>query len=227
MTKTTLQASAEELEALSRRLVAAQESERQRFSRALHDLFGQNLTALGINLDIVRSQLGGTTEALKARLDNSIALLEATSAALESLMSELRPPMLDDYGLLPALEWYGEAFSRRTGIETRVTAEGRDGRLPVEREIALFRVAQEALANAARHAQPRRIDISLRRVDGYTLMSVADDGAGFDLARLASGRGTSRFGMLSMRERAQAIGGRLEVESAPGCGTRITVEVPA
>jgi signal transduction histidine kinase len=221
-----LRATAEQLQAMSRRLVEAQESERRQFSRELHDRVGQNLTALSINLDILKSQLADNgNEAFRSRLNDASALLESTAGAIENVMSELRPPMLDDYGLLPALQWYANEFSRRTGIQVRVDGDEAMKRLPQASEIALFRIAQEALNNVAKHAHASNVNVSIERsVDGFT-MSVWDDGVGIEAA--ASGaRRRPGLGMVTMRERTQAVGGRFEVRSASSGGTRVAVRIP-
>lgn len=223
-----LKASAQLLQALSRRLVDAQEFERRRFSRELHDLVGQNLTALSINLDILKSQIGEKTgEPVAMRLDDSAALLESTTAAIENVMSELRPPMLDDYGLLPALQWYGGEFTRRTGIEVRMQGDERMRRLPAGSEIALFRIVQEALNNVSKHARARVVDIKLEERNAHCVVSVCDDGVGFDDGAGSATRRRPGLGMVTMRERTQAIGGSFHIEATSGCGTRITVTVPA
>jgi signal transduction histidine kinase/CHASE1-domain containing sensor protein len=222
-----LKHSAGQLQALSRRLVDIQEFERRRFSRELHDLVGQNLTALSINLDILRTQLeNGMSEALQMRLADSATLLESTTGAIENVMSELRPPMLDDYGLLPALQWYGNDFARRTGIEVKIEGDERTERLVPEREIALFRITQEALNNVAKHARAHRVDIKLDRFNGHYVMSVADDGIGFESGSGSKARRRPGLGMVTMRERTQAIGGAFEVEAMSGRGTRVTIRIP-
>jgi signal transduction histidine kinase len=223
-----LKVSAAQLQALSRRLVDAQETERRRFSRELHDLVGQNLTALSINLDILKSQLGGdANDALRSRLGDSGTLLESTTAAIENVMSELRPPMLDDYGLLSALQWYANDFSRRTRIDVKIQGDEHMARLPPESEIALFRIAQEALNNVAKHARAESVDITLESRDAHTIMSIADDGVGFDSGGGAKPRRRPGLGMVTMRERTQAIGGSFDMQAQAGRGTRITVAVPA
>jgi signal transduction histidine kinase/CHASE1-domain containing sensor protein len=222
-----LRASAEQLQALSRRLVDAQEAERRRFSRELHDLVGQNLTALSINLDILKSQLGqGMPEDLRRRIGDSESLLDSTTAAIENVMSELRPPMLDDYGLLPALQWYAGDFAARTGVELKIDGEEHMARLSPEAEIALFRIAQEALNNVAKHAHAKRTEIRLERVNAHTIMTISDDGVGFESAGGARARRRPGLGMVTMRERTQAIGGTFDMEAKAGGGMRITVTVP-
>jgi signal transduction histidine kinase len=222
-----LKTSAGQLQALSRRLVDIQEFERRRFSRELHDLVGQNLTALSINLDILRTQIGDNAgEALHLRLGDSAALLESTTGAIENVMSELRPPMLDDYGLLPALQWYGNDFTRRTGIEVTIEGDERMARLAPDAEIALFRITQEALNNVAKHARAKCVDIKLARENTHCIMSVADDGIGFDSGSGSKSRRRPGLGMVTMRERTQAIGGAFEFEAVSGRGTRVTVRIP-
>lgn len=222
-----LKQSADQLQALSRRLVEVQESERRQFSRELHDRVGQNLTALSISVDILKTQVAGNGDAaVRSRLDDAAKLLESTTGVIENVMSELRPPMLDDYGLLPALQWYANEFSGRTGIG--VTVHGDEGmeRLPQASEIALFRIVQEALTNVAKHAQARQVDINVEHTGARFVMSVSDDGVGLDPAAASSAGRRQGLGMVTMRERTQAVGGQFEIGSAPGRGTRLVVRVP-
>ncbi|MGZ5734341.1 MAG: sensor histidine kinase [Burkholderiales bacterium] len=223
-TEDALRASAEQLTALSRRLVEVQEAERRKLSRELHDRVGQNLTALSINLDMLRTSLADESHAEhRMRLSDSEALLESTVDSIEDVMAELRPPMLDDYGLLPALHWYAQDFSRRTGIAVNVA--GKDGvdRSDQEIEITLFRIAQEALINVAKHAHAKRVQVELDQTTGHCRMTVTDDGIGIDGAR----RQRPGLGMVTMRERAQAVGGDFKVRNVAGGGTHITIDVPA
>jgi signal transduction histidine kinase len=221
-----LRTSTEQLQALSQRHVDVQESERRRFSRELHDQVGQNLTALSINLDILKTQLPQGNETLHSRLDDAGTLLEATAAKIENVMAELRPPMLDDYGLLPALQWYANDFVRRTGIEVEVLGDESAGRLEPSSEIALFRIVQEALNNVAKHAHASKAMIALERTGGQFVMDISDDGIGYGAAPGAAARRRSGLGMVTMRERTQALGGRFQIAPAPGGGTRVTIRIP-
>jgi PAS domain S-box-containing protein len=221
-----LRRSAADLQALSRRLVDLQESERKQLSRELHDRVGQSLTALKINIDILQTALAsrGNAEVL-ARVADSAALLESTMDAIENVMSELRPPMLDDYGLASALDWHAKNFSKRTGIAVAVRASEPTVRPPPRVEIALFRIAQEALNNVAKHARAHRVEIALEHANDECVMSVEDDGIGFDGVEGASDKPKPGLGMVTMRERAQAVGGRFDVRALSARGTQLTVRV--
>jgi PAS domain S-box-containing protein len=222
-----LRRSAAEHQALSRRLVELQESERRQLSRELHDRVGQNLTALKINLDILQTGLASNgSDEVRARVGDSATLLEATMDTIENVMSELRPPMLDHHGLAAALDWHARNFSKRTGIAVVVRGSDPAVRPALEVEIALFRIAQEALNNVAKHAGARRVEIALEHANGECVMSVEDDGIGFDGVEGTSDKPKPGLGMVTMRERAQAVGGRFDVRALSARGTRLTVRVP-
>jgi PAS domain S-box-containing protein len=218
-----LQRYAEQLRTLSAQLAEAEEIERRQIARELHDQVGQSLTALGINLNMVRSQMPeGTPDAVRARLDDSLALVEQTTERIREVMAELRPPVLDDYGLVAALRWHGEQLASRTGLAVSVEGEEPDPRLPTRSESVLFRIAQEALTNVAKHAQAARATVTVEAEGETVRLVIADDGMGFDTAKPDEHRG---WGLLSMNERAQAVDGRCRVESQFGQGTRVVVEV--
>jgi NO-binding membrane sensor protein with MHYT domain/two-component sensor histidine kinase len=209
-----------------RRLVEIQELERRRLSRELHDRVGQNLTALAINLEILKNHGAAADPGeMGLRLDDSIDLVESTADAIDNVMAELRPPLLAEHGLLPALQEYGRQFARRTGIEVAVHGEDSPRRPPHEIESSLFRVAQEALTNVARHAGARHVELHLNQNATHCTLSVIDDGAGMDAARLSDAL-ASGHGVASMKERVQAVGGRFSMTSPPRGGTHIRVRVP-
>src|SRR2546425_989524 len=216
-----LRAAADNLQALTRRLVEAEEAEPRRIARELHDRVGQNLSALNINLDLALGAAGASP--LRRRIEDSVSLVDATLQSIESVMAELRPPLLDEYGLGAALGWYAEEFSRRTGIAVALR-DGKDAAagLRPEAAVALFRIAQEALNHVAKHAGARQVRIEVAGEVEEIVIRVADDRAGFDPAAAARGK---RWGMKTMRERAEAAGGRLEVDSAPGEGTVVRASV--
>jgi PAS domain S-box-containing protein len=222
-----LQRSAAELQALSLRLVEVQESERRELSRELHDRIGRNLTALGINLEILRTQSAGDQFAIfQSRLQDSKALVESTADAIQDVMTELHPPMLDEHGLRCALDWYAKEFANRTGISAAVQGDGLTVRGSPQADTAFFRIAQEALNNVAKHARATHIDIGLEHSATERIMSVLDNGSGIDALPSSTKRSNGGRGMAAMRERARAVGGQLEVHAIPGGGTRVVVRIP-
>jgi signal transduction histidine kinase len=221
-----LQDSGVQLQALTRRLVELQESERKGLARELHDRVGQSLTALSINLAILRDGLSGDDAAMRSRLEDSVALVKSTARTIDDVASELRPPMLDDCGLWSSLGWYAMQFSERAGIAVSVRADALGERASTDVEIALFRIAQEALNNVAKHARAKTVVIALGWQASEYVMSVLDDGVGLHAGDGRADRRRAGLGLVTMRERAQAVGGRLRVEPSPGGGTRLTVTVP-
>jgi len=214
------------LRALTAQLAEVTETERRQLARELHDQVGQNLTALGINLNIVRMQMPQETASpVLSRLDDSLSLVEQTAERVRDVMAHLRPPALDDYGLVAALRWYGEQFARRTGIAVTVEGEEPTPRPAARVENALFRIAQEALTNVAKHAQATHVMLTVAMEGGTLHLLVADDGIGFDPAHLAEPTGGRGWGLLTMTERAEAVGGHCLIESSPGRGTQVVVEV--
>lgn len=211
----------EQLQRLTSLVITAQEEERQRISRELHDDTAQALTAL-----LVRMRLLSRQAANDEVRDGLLELLEITGAVLQGvrrLAIDLRPSTLDDLGLVPAVESYARAFGERCGIAVRTRVRGFDRRLPSDRELMVYRVVQEALTNVANHAAARQVEIDFASDGARLKVCVRDDGQGFVLARGADGG----LGLLGMRERAQLAGGFLTVESAPGAGTTVTLIVPS
>jgi len=217
----------QELARLSARLLDAQEEERKSISRELHDQVGSNLTALSMNLNLILGQLSEPAEVTRSRLEDSLALTEETMERIDELMANLRPSVLDEYGLAAALRWHGAQFASRTNIDVTVWADEGLPRLDLAVENALFRIAQEALTNVARHARATKVMVTLKRRDETTCLVVEDNGVGFDPDQVSVPGGRRGWGMLIMRERAQAIGGSCRIESRPGQGMRVIVRVPA
>jgi two-component system sensor histidine kinase UhpB len=217
----------ERLRSLAQRLVEIQEAERRDLVRRLHDEVGQNLTGLSINLNILRSQMPDEmTTKTTTRIDDSLKLVEETVERIRDVMAELRPPVLDDYGVAAALHWYGNQFSERTGIAAVLQLDELSARLPSQWETALFRIAQEALTNVAKYAHAKTVTVMLEEFKDSIRLTIADDGIGFDPQTHHQPGAKPEWGLINMRERAQATGGSLTVETAPGKGTRIVVEVP-
>ena len=211
---------------LMNRLVHAQEAERHKLAGDLHDLIGQKLTALGINLEFVRQRMPQAgAAALAPRLHQMSTLLEETIGAIREVMSDLRPQALDEHGLTAALYQYAAAFEARTGL--RVQVNGADKSLPLPRDIAiaLFRIAQEALTNAAKHSGASRVVVRVRKSPERVELDVEDDGHGLGNGHESSSGSNGGWGLRMMRERAEAAGGQLRLENTRP-GVRVAVTVP-
>ena len=206
---------------LRRRLSRAQEEERLRLARELHDSAGQALAVLSMSIEsLARSTpLPPSAMEILARVRRSV---DELSRELHGISVRLRPTALDDLGLVPALRQLAEEWSSRAGVAVELTTANIDARLAEEVETALYRIAQEALTNVARHARASRVSIVLSRPDAQVALVVEDDGVGFDAATSGAGR----LGLAGMRERVGLIGGTLELESSPGGGTTIVACVP-
>ena len=215
---------ADEMQTVSRQLVEMQEIERRALANELHDLVGQKLTALSINLNIVQIESAASiTLQSGKRLQDSLNLVSETIESIRDVMAALRPAVLDDYGLTPGLRWYAAQFAKYTGIAVKVIEDGAARRLPASVETTLFRIAQEALTNVARYAGVDDATVTVRTLPGSIRLTISDDGRGFDpLAGHRAARDHG-WGLMIMKERAAALGAELIVESAAGRGTRITV----
>ncbi|HEU4402569.1 MAG TPA: GAF domain-containing protein [Candidatus Polarisedimenticolia bacterium] len=211
-----------ELRAVSRNLEEMLEEDRRRIARELHDELAQSMSVAKLNLGHLQAMTQGSPAEVGRTLRDTAALLDRTIAETHRISMDLRPATLDQLGLLPALRWFAADFSRRTGIQARVQADGAGARIRHEFETLLYRFFQEALTNVARHSGARRAVLSLTG-DGGQLRAVAwDDGRG-----MASGRKPRHgLGLLGMRERIERAGGVLRIESRPGKGTRVMAEIP-
>lgn len=212
-----LVAQQERLRALASGILRAREEEARRIAHELHDEAGQILAALHITLDELVREVPGQQGSFR-RLHEE---LDRVEAQLRRLSRELRPTVLDDLGLAPALEWLAQGVTERTGVAVEVDVPER--RWPADVETALYRIVQEALSNAARHAQARRITVQVREEDAGIRAVVRDDGQGFDVAAALARRGDRGLGLIGMRERAEALGGAVEVRSEPRRGTEVCV----
>ena len=213
------------LRAVSRRLVEIQEAERRRLSGELHDLLGQNLTALGINLDIVRGELpSGANKSVSDRIISMRTIVGEMVDTVRMVLSDLRPASLDNYGLAGALHSYAQIFSDRTQFEVRIVTRGTEVQLEQDHALSLFRIVQEALQNSAKHSGADGALVELIGEPGIVRLIISDSGCGFrtDVERRGDYRG---YGLILMQERADAIGASLRTESRPGEGTRVIVEL--
>ncbi|MEW6600840.1 MAG: response regulator [Nitrospirota bacterium] len=226
-TEEALRLSESHIRHLSERLQEVEKTERKELARELHDRVGQNLSALNINLGIIRGMAASAPggENILSHIDESMALVEEVGAQIRDVMNDLRPDLLDSYGLVSALKWYGERFSKRTGISVAVKADERTPRLPEKAESTLFLIAKEALNNIAKHAAAGEAALTIESKEGLVLMTIKDDGKGFDISSVQKGGKEPGWGLLIMQERAQSIGGQLHIESGAGTGTTMTVTV--
>ncbi len=209
------------LRRLSRRLVQAQEVERKSLSRELHDEVGQMLTALGIELANLNALRSSDQETLRARIEDAKRLNTDAMRVIRDLAMGLRPSMLDDLGLAPALEWQGREFSRHTGVPATVEVDGVLDDLPETHRTCIYRVVQEALTNCAKHAKAKNVSVSVHGRANSVEVVIEDNGIGFLAASRAGG-----LGLLDIEERAQELGGTLRIMSQPGKGTTLRVLIP-
>lgn len=222
------------LHALANQLVEAQEQERKTLASELHDRIGQNLSALSMNLSLNQTLVSARLPAeaaapVLARIEDSMALVERTTEMVRSLMEELHPALLEQYGLDAALRWYADEFTGRTGVRTRNEAGERGEHFPRLRgkvEMTLFRVVQEALTNVAKHAGAGEVAVALRRNAAGIELQIADDGVGIAPERLRHAPAGSGWGLNIMAERIRSIGAQMRIEPVNGKGTRLVVTVP-
>jgi PAS domain S-box-containing protein len=224
----TLRRQHENLRTLSSQLAEAEETERRRLAQELHDRVGSKLTALGINLNIIRDQMPPRASGeIHTYVAESAELVVVTTRLIRNVMSDLRPPMLDELGLVETLRWYGENLASRTGLKVVVATAGTPYALSSRTENALFRIAQESFNNVAKHSQATEIKVTIQFTRHQVEMMIADDGVGFSSQHPPTRESEKGWGLLIMAERAEAVGGRCRVESDPlERGTRVKVEIP-
>jgi signal transduction histidine kinase len=216
----------DQLRLLSRQILVAQEEERKRISRELHDVIAQALT--GINLQLASLKLDATTnpKEREQKITRTERLVEQSVNLVHQFARELRPPILDDVGVIPALQTLLKGFKEETGIQVSLSAFAAAERVHNDVKIVFYRVAQEALTNVARHARANQVDMSIQKVGGIVCMKITDNGKGFPPESLRDGNKNKRLGLLGMKERLEIIGGKFVIESALGKGTTVTAQVP-
>lgn len=209
-----------EMQNLSHRLVAVQEEERRRVARELHDEIGQALSAVLVELGRLESRLPAEPRENRAMLSVARQLADRATVQVRDMALLLRPSMLDDLGLLPALQWQAREVSRRTGVKVKVAADGVADDLPDEYRTCVYRIVQEAVNNAARHAQASLVRVEARQENGRIRVSIQDDGAGFDPKR------EKGMGILGMEERVKKLGGIFRIDSEKNGGTIVSLLLP-
>jgi PAS domain S-box-containing protein len=216
----------EQLRLLSRQLLSAQEEERKKISRELHDVIIQTLTGINVRLASLKKEAMSNTKGLDRNIARTQQLVEQSVDIVHRFARELRPPVLDDLGLIPALLTFMKAFKKETGIHVSLSAFAAVERMNGDKRTVLYRVVQEALANAARHAQASRVEVSVQKLDGAVCLKIKDNGKGFPVERVLHAKMQKRLGLLGMRERVEMVSGSFAVESAPGKGTTIRAQIP-
>ena len=211
----------ETLQELSARLVAAQEDERRSIARELHDEVGQSLTGVLLEMANLSTLIRARkTESLEPKANEIKKLVEDSIAVVRNMALLLRPPMLDDLGLVPALQWQAREITRRSGIRVKIAAEGIPESLPEDVRTCIYRIVQEALHNVMQHASANAVRVSMHLEEGHIYLSIQDDGKGF------AAKEERGMGLLGMEERVSHLGGSFAVESEPGEGAILRVILP-
>ena len=218
----------EQLRLLSHQILFAHEEERKKISRELHDEIGQILTGINVRLAALQNETKDNTKSIRGKIASTQRLVEKSMKTIHRFARELRPAVLDDMGLIPALHSHIKEFSKRTGIPIRfkVFARATIKELGSIQRTAFYRVAQEALNNVAKHAEASLVKISIQRRDGTVHMEIKDNGKSFSVERMLLTRRRKRLGLLGMRERMEMIGGNFSIEPNPTGGTFVKCTMP-
>jgi signal transduction histidine kinase len=216
----------EKLRLLSRQLLLAQEEERKKISRELHDVIAQTLTTINVRLAGLKKEAMLNTKGLERSIVRTQELVAHSVNIVHRFARELRPAVLDDLGLIPALHAFMKSFRTQTGIHASLSSFAAIEQVNGDKRTVLYRVAQEALTNVARHAQASRAEVSIQRLDGAICMKIKDNGKGFHEEQVSRAKKSTRLGLLGMRERLEMIGGNFTVTSAPGKGTTVLAKIP-
>jgi signal transduction histidine kinase len=211
---------------LSHQVLSAQEEERKEISRELHDEIVQTLTGINVQLASLKIESGISKKSLSKHISYTQRLVEKSVDIVHQFARDLRPTLLDDLGLIPALQAYLKGFTARTGLHVKFAVFAGVEKLSNDKRTVLYRVAQAALVNIAQHAQASRASVAIRRLPRAVIMEISDDGRSFDVACVLDYRKNKRLGLIGMRERVEMVGGRFDITSAPGKGTTISARIP-
>jgi len=216
----------EQLRGLSRQILSAQEEERKKISRELHDVVAQALLGINVRLATLKTKAGINTAGLARQIALTQKMVTKSADIVHNFARNLRPAVLDDLGLIPALHSFMKSFTTDTGVRTQLTAFAGVEQLNAAKRTVLYRVAQEALNNVSRHAQATHVALTIRKEAKSVLMEVCDDGCSFQVEKALRARRAKRLGLLGMRERVEMVGGQFAIESEPGMGTKIIARIP-
>lgn len=218
-----LKESYESIRELSEHLQKIREEERSHIAREIHDELGQLLTVLKMDVSWLNKKVDtSNAPAIKEKFTDLLQMLDTTVKTVRRIASELRPTLLDDLGLVAAMEWHLEEFEKRSGIQKQFESAVADSQIVDSVKIGLFRILQESLTNVARHSQADVVKVSFEQKNGHLLLQIADNGKGFDINKTTS----KTLGLLGMRERTKMMGGEYHIISKPGQGTTVEVSVP-
>lgn len=216
----------QQLRLLSRQLLSAQEEERKKISRELHDVIAQTLTTINVRLSTLKKEATLNSTGLEKSIARTQKLIQQSVDIVHQFARELRPTVLDDLGLLPALRTFMKSFRKQTGIRVNLSAFAEVEQVNGDKRIVLYRVAQEAFTNVARHAQASQVDVKIKKMDGVICMKIKDNGKGFQQQRVLHDKKGKRLGLLGMKERLEMVNGAFTVTSAPGKGTTVLAQIP-
>ena len=215
-----------QLRLMSRQLLLVQEEERKKISRELHDVIAQTLTSINLRLADLKADAVVNTKDLEQKITSTQQLVAQSVNIVHRFARELRPTVLDDVGLIPALRTFMQGFKEETGIQLSLSAFAGVEQMKGEKRTVLYRVAQEALTNIARHAQASRAEVRIERFDGAVCMKIKDNGKGFQTEHVLNAKKNKRLGLLGMRERLEMVSGTFTIKSAPGKGTSVIAQIP-
>ncbi len=208
---------------LSTHLQVVREEERTRIARRIHDDMGQALTALKIDLSWLNKKLADDQNPVHEKLKSMVTLINETIETVHNVSEDLRPGILDDFGLSAAIEWQAEEFQKRTGMECKISLPPNEFDLSKEKSTNLFRIVQESLTNVIRHANATKVEINLNEKDGILLLEVVDNGKGITRAAITNPKS---FGLIGIKERVHSLSGEVDIAGTPNAGTRLTVKMP-
>ena len=211
---------------LSHQVLSAQEAERKEISRELHDEIVQTLTGINVQLASLKIESGISKKSFAKHISYTQRLVEKSVDIVHQFARDLRPTLLDDLGLIPALQAYLKGFTERTGLHVKFTVFAGVEKMSNDKRTVLYRVAQAALVNIGQHAQATHASVSIKSLPRAVIMEITDNGRAFDVAQVLDSRKNKRLGLIGMRERVEMVGGRFSIESAPGTGTTIYARIP-
>jgi signal transduction histidine kinase len=211
---------------LSHQVLSAQEEERKEISRELHDEIVQTLTGINVQLASLKIESGVSKKSFSKHITYTQRLVEKSVDIVHQFARDLRPTLLDDLGLIPALHAYMKGFTKRTGLQVGFSTFAGVEQLSNDKRTVLYRVAQAALINIAQHAHASAVSVSIKDLNQSVLMEIKDDGKSFDVDHVLDSRRNKRLGLIGMRERVEMVGGTFHVDSAPGRGTTVSARLP-